>query len=588
MEIRILDGRRNINMKITKDLVCFCYTFLSSLALLHNLGHHSLVTVRCENSKTFCFGHRSGESSFRYTFTAKDLEFRCNTEVLSVWIRVFLLLSVLSELLAYGGAVYVYHYKAKTIDVDLGVIFRRCTYMIAGITGLFISIFLLLPCTSYVLPSGGAGRWEIITEVWASPVRGLALLILKIIAAPLRWIFYNKFKTELGLEKLHTNFSCIEPNMEYALLRCPKEFPTAANMPDLSYCENDFYCTRDCLVVFPRIVINSLAFIFASLALLYRLLKLTRSITRRERNLIATDVGSNIDIGKDCHSDDSQDKILSVLDELSGGDMKQKSVARSTKTGGLKKGESDVYPRRNAVRKRDEIQENTQNPKDTSQSFDAAKTRQKTSNDKLTATKKVSAKHSSASDPDCTTEPTTQNLQLFELEASLDRSKAITPHGSSNRLKLEEAKLETSSLQNSLVNGNGDYREKTTSSNTITASKNGSFKHLPRTKQHRDVEEGFNAKKNGPSLTNGDSASEHKLRGKTKKIQGRPARTSITNGHLRKEAKTLRRTTKFEVKMGSTGDTEESEEWSSEDIVEGIEGLLVEDESEFYMSGFRL
>ena len=575
-------------MKITEDLVCFCYTFLSSIALFHNLGYHSLVTVRCENSKTFCLGHRSGELSFRYTFTAKDLEFRCNTEVLSIWIRVFLLLGVLCELVAYGGAVYVYHYKAKTIDVNLGVIFRRCTYTIAGITGLFISIFLLLPWTSYILPSGGAGRWEIIAEVWASPVRGLALFILNIITAPLRWIFYNKFKTELGLEKLHTNFSCIEPNMEHTLQRCPKEFPTASNMPDLSCCENDFYCARDCLVAFPRIVINSLAFIFASLALLHRLLKLTRSITRRESDLIARDIGRNVDIAKDCKTGDSHDKVSSVLDELSGDDMKQKSVARSTKTGGLKKGENDVYPRRNAVRKRDEIEENTQHPKDTSQSFHGAKAGKKTSTDKLAETKKVPAKHSIASDPDCTTDPTIKNLQLFELEANLDRSKPITTRSSSNRLKTEEAKLETSSEQSSLVNGNDEYREQNTSANTITASENGSCKHLPRTKQHRVVEEGFNAKRNGPTVTNGDSISAHKTQGKTKKFHGKPTKTSTTNGHLRKEAKIPRRTTKVEVKMGSTGDTEESEEWSSEDIVEGIEGLLVEDESEFYMSGFRL
>ena len=575
-------------MKITEDLVCFCYTFLSSIALFYNLGHHSLVTVKCENSKTFCLGHRSGESSFRYTFTAKDLEFRCNTEVVSVWIRVFLLLSVLYQLVAYGGAVYVYHYKAKTNEVDLAVIFRRCVYTIAGITGLFISIFLLLPFTSYILPSGGAGRWEMIAEVWASPVRGMALLILNIITEPLRWIFYNKFKTELGLEKLHANFSCIEPNMEYALLRCPKEFPTAPNTPDLSYCENEFYCTRDCLVAFPRVVINSLAFIFASLALLYRLLKLTRSITRRESDLIVTDVGSRVDIAKDCQSGDSQDKISSVLDELSGGDMKQKSVARSTKTGGLKKGESDVYPRRNAVRKRDEISENTQDPKDTSQSFDGAKARQKTSTDKLTKTKKVSSKHSIASNPDCSTEPKTKNLQLFELEANSDRRKTITTRGSFNRLELEEAKLETSSEQSTFLNGKSEHKEQNTLSNTITASKNGSFKHLPRTKQHRVAEDEFIARRNSPGLTNGDSISEHKTHGKTKKFHGKPTRTSMTNGHLRKEAKIPRRTTNVEVKMGSTGDTEESEELSSDDIVDGIEGLLVEDESEFYMSGFRL
>ncbi len=69
----------------------------------------------------------------------------------------------------------------------------------------------------------------------------------------------------------------------------------------------------------------------------------------------------------------------------------------------------------------------------------------------------------------------------------------------------------------------------------------------------------------------------------------------MSNGHLRKEVKFYRRTATngvSEVKMGSTGDNEGSEEaeWSSsEDIVDGIEGLLVvEDESEFYMSGFRL
>jgi hypothetical protein len=567
-------------MKIGEDLVCFSYTFLSFIALFYNLRHHSIVTVQCEKSKTFCLRDEDDVSGFRYTFTAKDLEFRCNTEVVSVWIRVLLILSVLYELVVYGGAVYVYHYQLKTNDVDLGEIFRRCVYIVAGISGLLVAILLLLPLTSYILPSGGAEGWGIIAEVWASPLRGLVLLILKMITEPLRWIFYNKFKTELDLDTLHTNFSCVEPNMENALLKCPKELPVLANMPDLSYCENEFYCARDCQVVFPRIVINSLAFIFASLALFHRLLKLTHYIAEREIALIAsTEVSSSADIAKDSHSDDP--RTLGALDDFSGGEMKQKSVGRCTKAGGLKKSEKDVYPRRFATRKREEIQENTQQPKAISQSSDGAKARQRTAADQRTDPKDVQAKN--PVNPNRTTDATTKNLQLLELETNLNLSNAITPQSSSKRFASEEAKLGPE--QSTLLNGRmeSEYKEQNSLSKKLTASKASA-----RTKQQSVCEDSVNARRNGQSLMNGDDSLERRTQSKAKKLQGKSTRTSMTNGHLRKDGMIYRRTTKVEVKMGSTGDTEESEEWSSEDIVEGIEGLLVEDESEFYMSGFRL
>jgi hypothetical protein len=575
-------------MKIGEDIFCFFYMFLSSIGVLYQLRNQSIVTVQCENSTTYCLKHVSYESGFRHTFTAKDLEFRCNTEGFSVWLRFLAFLGVFSELVVYGGAVYVYYYKPKIIGVDLRIIFQRCIIATASITGLLMILFILFPSASYILPSGGAGERGIIAEVWASPLRGLVLLVLNIITAPLRWIFHNRFKTELGLDKLYTNYSCVEP--ESGLLRCPMELQIFPNMPGLLNCESDFFCARECSVVFPQIVINSLAFIFASLALFYRLLKLTHYITERETglDLIATNIGSNNTVNGEKEFED----ISSNVDE-SSGNMKEKSVGRSTKpkTAALKRGEKDVYPRRNAVRKRGEIQQNTLQPKAISQKSDRTQPQRKTDSqtDKFTENRSVTAENSDVFDSethlDRTTEITANDLELFELEdTNLDRANGITP-ACSKIFHLEEANLDSLSEQNYLANGTCEERKP----------------KLASTSKKRRA--GFTGEtiydKNGKALTNGANHSQHKTQGQTtRNLRGKSTRPSISNGHLRKEANVHRRTAQIQngvSEVGLTGsyndnDGYEEPEWSSsEDIVEGIEGLLVvEDESEFYMSGFRL
>ncbi|CAB4032004.1 Hypothetical predicted protein [Paramuricea clavata] len=363
-------------------------------------------------------------------------------------------------------------------------------------------------------------------------------------------------------------------------------------MPGLLNCESDFFCTRECSGVFPQIVINSLAFIFASLALFYRLLKLAHYITERETgfDLIATNIGSNNTVnGKEFK--EFQD-ISSDVDELSGT-MKERSVGRSTKpkTAALKRGEKDVYPRRNAVRKRGEIQQNILQPKAISQKSDRTPPRRKTDShtDKFTENRSVTAENSDVFDSephlDRTTEITANNLELFELEdTNLDRANGITPD-CSKIFHLEEANLDSLSEQNYLANGTSEERKSKLSSTS---------------KKHRA---GFAGEtiydKNGKALTNGASHSQHRTQGQTtRNLRGKSTRSSISNGHLRKEANVHRRTAQIQngvSEVGLTGsyddnDGYEEPEWSSsEDIVEGIEGLLVvEDESEFYMSGFRL
>ena len=574
--------------------------FLTSIALLYDLGNQAIVTVRCENAKTFCLGHVSHESSVRYTFTAKELEVRCNTEVTSVWIRVLVFLCVFYELVVYGGAVYVCYYKPKTIDVDFGLIFQRCVGVTATITGLLLCLFVLLPLTTYILPSGGAGRWGVIAEMWASPFRGLVLLVLNIITAPLRWIFHHRLTTELGLDKVYKNCTCVEPIIENNLLKCPLELHMIPNMPELSNCESDLFCARDCLVAFPRIVINSLAFIFASLALFYRLLKLTHYITERETelDLISKEDERNT-VSMKGYSCESQDRNFSecVLEEDARDcDMKEKSVGRSVrpKTAGFKKHEPEVYPRRNAVRKRVEIEENTQPPKSSSQNLDGAQSQQKT-DDKFTENKEIThAKTCDVFDPEANLSRTTatNNSEVFGQERSnLDRSNGNTSHASSKILDLKRANLDSLS-EKSLANGT-EETECTEDQNTVlrknTESKKSESKLLPRSKKHMVGFTEESAKKKGQSIGAGIS------QGKIKHVQGNSTKPSVSNGHLRKEVKFYRRTATngvSEVKMGSTGDNDGSEEaeWSSsEDIVDGIEGLLVvEDESEFYMSGFRL
>ena len=590
-------------MKIGEDLFCFCYMLLSSIGFFHQLGNQPVVTVQCENSRTVCLEHVSHGASLRYSFTAKELEFRCNTEGISFWLRLLVFFGVFYEFVVYGGAIYIYYYKPKTVNVDLGIIVQRCVYVKASITGAFTGFTLLLPLAIYVTPNGGAGRRGVLAEIWASPTSGLLLFIMGILTAPLKWIVHNRFKTELGLNEIHANYTCVEPSIENGSLKCPMEANWFPNMPDPSICESDFYCTQQCLVVFPTIVINSLGFILASLALFYRLLILTHYIIERERGFDSqnTEDGSSATVVEEWTKSQDNNSIESVSSGISGCDMKDKPVGRSKpKAAGLKTNEKAVYPRRNAIGKREATQESAgQGSERGNATLDSQKRDTNKSNDP--------------------TSVTANSCDITVQEVDLDRFKEIAKNNSElprpneahlNRFRekatkrSEQHKLEANfdglSERNSLVNGKSTeertqcLEEQNIAPKTNTEIEKSGSKILTTSKKHQATltEETSYRKKNGKTLTGCGNQSN-----KTKNSQGKPKRTSTPNGHLKEETKVHRQTEKVqngftEVKVGNYngGEGPEEPEWSSsEDIVDGIEGILVvEDESEFYMSGFRL
>ena len=594
-------------MKIGEDLICLCYMFFSSIGFFYQLGNQSVLTVQCENPKTFCLEHVSHRSSsLRYSFAARELEVRCNIEGISLWLRLLVFFGVFYEFVVYGGAVYVYYYKPKTLDVDFGVIFQRCVYVTASITGIFTCFYVLLPLAIYAAPNGGAGRRGYFAEMWASPARGLLVLIIGIMTAPLKLIFHNRFKTELGLNEIYTNYTCVEPSVENGLVKCPNEGNWFSDMQDPSICESDFYCTKECFVVFPTMVINSLGFILASLALFYRLLRLTHYIIKRERGFDSqkTEDGSSTTIiVKELAKYQDKNLIESASSGASGGDMKDKSVARSKpKAAGFKTGEKAVYPRRNAIGKREAVQERTGGTKTRLGAGDATLDSQRRdthkSNEKASATTNTVDLSVEDVNLDRRKEIAKNSSELAQQnEAHLNCFRERTTAGSEHRL--EEAKFDSFSEHNRLVNGRGNAVERTRgekeeniASKTNTEFKKGSSKILSTSQKDSFSEETSPNKRNGKTGTGCRSQSN-----KTNNFKGKAKRTSPPNGHLRQERKVCHRAQNVEnglteVKMGNPNGSEgyeEREGSSSEDIVDGIEGLLVvEDESEFYMSGFRL
>lgn len=591
-------------MKLIEDVFCMCFLLVSSIALLCELGNASIITVRCKNSKTFCLKHTKQEASFIYTLTADDLEFRCNSEGSSIWFRILVVLGILCSLVVYCVPLYACYYKLESID--LTTIFPRLVHIFSTITAVFIILLIMLPIACYFARGGERG---FLSEVWASPLRGVEFLVWNFVTAPLHWALHDRLRTPLDLDKLYPNITCVEPGND--LRSCPTEFFHT----DLSSCDSDFYCTRDCCVAFPKIVINSLGFILALLAIFYRLLVLSHHITRgemeidliplqnrskvfmksdrelhqtkkfekdfdaRELNEKCRDSTNTFDGGReliDIQNLKDSDALIEggtrgedlddhIVQESCVSEMKDKSavaMATKPKKAELSRREKDVYPRGTVVGQRLGIHENTESaPKINKEKFQQAERLHCSRNGDVTSGNECPNGVDEELNVDWSSG---QNLRTCNGVSSVE----------SKLSNLEESSSDFTSLPNE-------------------HSKKLKPKSLPTCKEHEVAfaEKTVHSRNNTKLYTNGRYYSEQQTQSNAKQ---KSTRFGISNGHLKQDEKIFTR--KFgaesgmsDEEMGSCNDDEEHRESSSDDIAEDLGGIiLVEDETEFYMSGFRL
>lgn len=541
---------------MASDLLYLIYMLLSGIGMLYQLENKSFLKAYCQHPKTYCLRHVDSTKGLEYTFTAEELENRCNTLGGLPWLRLSMCLSIIYVFTVYSVAVYIYYNPIRLTCFHIRIL-NGCVALTAIITGVYVCSFLILPSAFYYVKTHS---WErnILTEVWTSPLWGVGRVVLRAIARTSSWVFTSHFR----LDEIYIDFTCVAPIMEDTVFKCPKEFDYGFNWRKKeppSKCDKDFYCVEDCLVSFPPIVINSLGFIFASLVVFSLLLRRTRAITEGEfcRGLISRTEETNKVNAKGkgnfrgteenhifIKSEDSEKKIISS--------MKDKETARAAATN-----TNEIHPRKNSVRKRT----NTQTKRDASRN-----------NCNLSQTKR-----SSTNSEQNELEKKDENRLFDEYEDVKQRGNVVC--GNNEAFKQNQSvynKNERTAENGKLISNN------VTSENASeTDNSNGEYFEKPKSalkKTNDNSDENFSNRKTRVEFSvktvyYENNCKECMMKNGSRGMKRDRNESEITTNGL----------------PGNTKDKEGYDDAASENVEGGIdEVIIVEDESEFYMSGFRL
>lgn len=341
-------------MLYVEELLCVSYMLISSLSFLHQLRSQSFVTVECRDVWMFCLEDSEHKSSLRYILNENDMENRCNNQGTSFLFGALVFLLASFELVVFVSVIYGHHFKIKRRDmiVITEKLVLRLIYTLVTITGILTSLLVLLPLVQYytLFETGNSSSEGAFNIFLHSPPRAFVSFIISLITSPLKSIFHGQFIYDLHLDNVYPNFTCVEPSMDRIanVLKCPMEETWPAHFPEPSACRGTLYCSSDCQIVFPRIIMSSLSVILASFALCYRLLRLHHNIAHTERTFVREiDEGvSHITVANQ-HTSVRKDTRVSTkrLNVLNHREMKDKAVGSSKPAVRDFKGQTVYEPR---------------------------------------------------------------------------------------------------------------------------------------------------------------------------------------------------------------------------------------------------